>query len=58
MTEALAGGAGFCHRSPEARKHSAVAASGLGSLASLVEPRLSEVLLDCGDVPVGGLRPH
>ena len=24
----------------------------------LVEPRLSEVLLDCGNVPVGGLRPH
>ena len=24
----------------------------------LIAPRLSEVLLDCGDVPVGGLRPH
>ena len=24
----------------------------------LVEPRLTEVPLDCGDVPVGGLRPH
>ena len=57
MTEALAGGAGFCHRSPEARQQSAAAASRLGS-RPLVGPRLSEVLLDCGDVPVGGLRPH
>ena len=28
------------------------------ALSPLVVPRLSEVLLDCGDVPVGGLRPH
>ena len=34
------------------------AASRLDSLASLVEPRLSDVPLDCGDVPVGGLRSH
>lgn len=36
---------------------SAAAASRLGS-RPLVEPSLTEVLLDCGDVPVGGLRPH
>ena len=43
---------------PQGSQASAAAASGLGSLTSLVEPRLSEVLLDCGDVPVGGLRSH
>ena len=52
-----AGGAVSCRRFPKAhrppRRLRAAAA-----LASLVAPRLSEVLLDCGDVPVGGLRPH
>ena len=47
-----------CHPTPEVYTHSAVAVGGRGSLASPVEPRLSEVPLDSGDVPVGGLRPY
>ena len=42
---------------PQGSQTSAAAASRLGS-RPLVGPRLSEVLLDCGNVPVGGLRPH
>ena len=42
---------------PQGSQVSSAAASRLGS-RPLVGPRLSEVLLDCGDVPVGGLRPH
>ena len=43
---------------PQGSQASVPAASRLGCLPSLVEPRLSEVPLDCGDVPVGGLRSH
>ena len=42
---------------PQGSQASATAANYLGS-RPLVGPRLSEVLLDCGNVPVGGLRPH
>ena len=42
---------------PQGSQVSSAAASRLDS-RPLITPRLSEVLLDCGDVPVGGLRPH
>ena len=42
---------------PQGSRVSSAAASRLGS-RPLITPCLSEVLLDCGDVPVGGLRPY